>query len=253
MFFIYGPAETLAAGPCIENINQVINFINNRFVQWQVDRGFLLCHAAGVAKAGRGIAIAGLAGRGKSTLALNLLDHELDFISNDRTLIRRTEAGTEMLGLPKYPRINPGTILNNARLARILSPEEYRRFKDLSGEELWNLEYKYDVDLDGFFGPERFKLRARLAAIVVLTWSRQADPPAISNASLRDRPDLLGAIMKSPGVHYYAGPGGTAPAVVPEAYLDHFQDCPVLEIGGGVDFDHAAQVCLEVLNDSDAA
>ena len=247
MCFIYGPTETMALGPCLANLNQVINFINNRFVQWQVDRGFLLCHAAGIAKDGRGIAIAGLAGRGKSTLALNLLDHALDFVSNDRTLIRSTESGTAMLGLPKYPRINPGTILNNPRLARMLSPEECRRFKDLSDEELWNLEYKYDVDLDHFFGPERFKLRAQLAAIVVLTWSRTAGAPTVSRVSLPKRPDLLAAIMKSPGIHYYAGPGSAPPVTPPETYLAHFENCPVIEIGGGVDFDHAVETCLELL------
>ncbi|MFP4000142.1 MAG: hypothetical protein ACLFUN_09890, partial [Desulfobacterales bacterium] len=47
MVFVFGGGVHLAAGPCMENINQVINFINNRFIESKLDQGGLLAHAAG--------------------------------------------------------------------------------------------------------------------------------------------------------------------------------------------------------------
>ena len=32
MVFLFGGADNLAIGPCLENLNQVVNFINNRFL-----------------------------------------------------------------------------------------------------------------------------------------------------------------------------------------------------------------------------
>ena len=39
MLFCFGAAGNVAAGACLENSNQVVNFVNNRFIQRQVDRG----------------------------------------------------------------------------------------------------------------------------------------------------------------------------------------------------------------------
>ncbi len=247
MVFLFGGGHDVAVGPCLANTNQVINFINNRFVQRQVKRGYLVCHAAGVCRGGRGLLIAGLAGRGKSTLALHLLEHDLSFVSNDRLLIRREDATVAMLGLPKYPRINPGTILNHPRLAPLLCEEERARFSQLAPEELWELEHKYDADINRYFGPGRFKLAALLAGIVILTWNRQRRGVDVRAASLADRPDLLAAVMKPPGVHFYPGPGAPGTDFSPAAYCEELAEVPVLEIGGGVDFDAAARACVAFL------
>ncbi len=58
MVFYFNRNRNLAIGPCSENDNQVINFINNRFIQWKLDQGCLLCHAAAVARNNLGIILA---------------------------------------------------------------------------------------------------------------------------------------------------------------------------------------------------
>ena len=91
---MFGGGRNLAIGPCLENSNQVINFVNNRFIEWSVRRGSLLCHAAAVSQGERGISFAGFSGMGKSTLALKTMGQGLSFVSNDRLLISRGEGGS---------------------------------------------------------------------------------------------------------------------------------------------------------------
>ena len=98
MVFIFNQHSHAAVGPCLDNLNQVVNFINNRFIQWRLCRGGLLGHAAGIAMAGRGLAMAGFSGAGKSTLALHLMSREATFVSNDRVMVARTDSGPEMWG-----------------------------------------------------------------------------------------------------------------------------------------------------------
>src|SRR5690606_19509898 len=150
MWFMFGRDDHLAIGPCMDNPNQVINFINNRMIQWALHRGALLGHASSVGvrvdgELPRCIAIAGASGMGKSTLSLHMMnDRGLDFLSNDRVMLRRDQAGhVELQGVPKHPRINPGTILNNPDLAVLLDAEARAGFEALPVDELWQLEHKY--------------------------------------------------------------------------------------------------------------
>ena len=107
----------------------------------------MLCHAAGVVVAGNGMAIAGMSGGGKSTLALHLLGTGAAFCSNDRLLVRSAGSGARMTGVAKQPRINPGTALNNPRLESVLSSERRSELARIEESELWDLEEKYDVDV----------------------------------------------------------------------------------------------------------
>ncbi len=237
MAFVFGDLRSIAIGPCVANSNQVVNFVNNRLIQWHLDRGYLLCHAAGVARMGRGLLLAGLSGRGKSTLALHALSRGLDFVSNDRLLIKRTSADVEMVGVAKLPRVNPGTVINNDDLVAMFSPEERRQYAALTPEQLWELEHKYDVDVTRHFGADRFQPRASMVGGVILAWRRGAcDAPELRRVDLRTRPELLGALIKSPGIHYYAPSGGNSPDLSEDNYLRHLRALPVWEVAGGVDF-----------------
>jgi HprK-related kinase B len=247
MSFFFGGGRQLAVGPCLANSNQVVNFVNNRFIQWRLDEGWLLCHAAGVACNGRGLLLAGFPGRGKSTLALHLLSRGLDFVSNDRLLIRREASRLDMLGVAKLPRINPGTILNNPHLIAMLGDEERRRLAGLPPDALWQLEQKYDADIIRCFGPGRFPARATLTAAVILTWQRDAGPARLTRVDLASRPDLLDALIKTPGVHYYVPPDASPPDLSAAAYLTQLDATPVYELAGGVDFDVAVRACLPLL------
>jgi HprK-related kinase B len=246
MVFVFASGRHLAIGPCLENPNQVINFINNRHIQWLLDRGYLLAHAAGVANATRGLAMAGMSSAGKSSLALHLMSEGLTFISNDRLMLR-DEGGLIMKGVAKLPRINPGTAMNNPNLATVMSPEEQAEAAKLSTDDLWQLEQKYDVFIDQCFGPNRFRLSSPMSGLVVLSWQRTGEPLQVRRVDLAERPDLLGAVMKAAGVFYETDNGDETPDFSPEAYIELLRDCPVFEFTGGVDFPEATRRCAEFL------
>jgi len=250
MLFLMGPGLHLAYGPCLANDNQVVNFLNSRYIQWLLERNWLLCHAAGVSRGERGLALAGVSGAGKSTLALHLMAEGLDFVSNDRLLIRRREDGLTMSGVAKLPRINPGTALNNPALQKVMPRQEAKAFAKLPQEDLWALEHKYDVFIDNCFGRDRFRLSSGMAGLVVLTWALGGGKPLVRQADPAQRPDLLEAFMKSPGLFYLPN-GNSGQAAVgqdPQVYIKALAGTPVYEIAGGVDFDRAVLACRELLS-----
>lgn len=259
MVFAYGHGGGTTIGPALKNDNQVVNFINNRLIQRALDRGALLCHAAGIEHGGRGILLAGLSGRGKSTLALHLLERGCRFISNDRLLLsvpQKTTADTAVApgqcghqptiaGVPKLPRVNPGTLLSSPRLRSILTPQRIEELAQLDPAALWQLEEKYDVDLWQAYGAGRFVTHAPLAGVVVLAWQRDAGPLVRQRIDLAEHPDLLAAIMKSPGVHYV--PSAPPPDLSPATYLHALRATPALALTGGADFAGGVAACMDLL------
>jgi HprK-related kinase B len=249
-----GPASglELAIGPCAANLNQVINFINSRYVDWRLAQGGLLLHAAGVVREGCGLVLAGFPGAGKSTLALHLLPQGYRFVSNDRVIVAPASDGSlDMFGLAKLPRVNPGTILHNDRLASLLTPERVAELQALSNEALWELEDKYDVDLEQLFGPDVQVMSAAMSAIVILNWRRDASEPTnLARVDLRTRRDLLPALMKSPGVFHRELAGGTPHPHTEDGYLQMLGEVPTIELTGAVDFAAAVEALDERLTES---
>jgi HprK-related kinase B len=259
MWFLFGRDAAagdchLAIGPCTDNPNQIINFVNNRMIQWALHRGALLGHASAVcrARAGaplpRAVAIAGFSGMGKSTLALHLMtDRRVDFLSNDRVMIHARQGDTpaQIEGVPKHPRINPGTILHNPKLARILSAEERTRFERLTPSELWQLEHKYDGSIRECFPEQRFFLRAEFVGLLLLNWYHDGGPTNIERIDLAQRRELLPALIKEPGLFYRPGPGEASRDE--HRYLEFLASVAILELSGGVDFDLGRSAALELL------
>ncbi|MEW8430705.1 MAG: HprK-related kinase B, partial [gamma proteobacterium symbiont of Ctena orbiculata] len=105
MLFLQSERWRIAAGPCIAHDNQLINFINSQVMNWLQQRQWLICHAAGLLLNGKGIALAGFSGGGKSTLMLHLMEQpESRYLTNDRLFLRRQGVGVEAVGIPKLPR-----------------------------------------------------------------------------------------------------------------------------------------------------
>lgn len=255
LFLAGGEGLQIAAGPCMANDNQVINFLNTQVLRQYLQEGWALCHAAAVTSKGRGLQIAATSGSGKSTLALHLMSRGARFTSNDRLLIRkRADSRTDLAGIPKWPRVNPGTLMNNPDLQGILPAERLRTLTSLPLEELWTLEEKYDVPIRRVFGEDRVQFQAPAAALVLLNWSyRETRPARLDAVQLETRPDLLGLIMKSAGPLCVGDAGrtfGSTQDLRAETYLSHLRGVPTFEATGKPDFAWGATRCLELLDEA---
>jgi len=241
MVFLQSEDQRIAAGPCLRYDNQVINFINAQYMNWLQQRGWQICHAAGLGYRGKAFGIAGFSGGGKSTPLLHLLDREaVSYLTNDRLFVRKSGGITRTRGIPKLPRVNPGTIVHNPRLHGLIPSGQRASLLAMPAAELWELEDKYDVHVEQVYGPGRIVTEAPLAGFLVLNWQRDAETPVVlKGVDLAQRRDLLGAIMKSPGPFYQHSDGSfqrdTAEFDV-QAYLDALQGVPVYEATGRVDF-----------------
>jgi HprK-related kinase B len=144
------------------------------------------------------------------------------------------------------PRVNPGTVLANPALACVIPPEQREEFERLPEDELWSLEHKFDAFIDDCFGPGRFDLTARLSGLVILNWRRGGGPLQAGRVELAGRRDLLPAFMKSVGLFVDLD---DASLLVPDedAYIRALAGVTVLELSGGVDFEGAAGLCLDLL------
>jgi HprK-related kinase B len=247
MIFAFGGDVHLAYGPCLPNDNQVVNFVSNRYMQWRLAQGYVLLHAGAVAQHGRCLALCGPPGAGKSTTALNLLSGGLDFVSNDRLLLKSSGDTVDVRGVPKHPRVNPGTILTNPLLCHMISEPERSRLSALPADELRRLEQKSDVIIHEVFGPGRFRMQAELDALVVFNWSDRGRP-TIGPADLAARLELLPMIKKSPGLFYEADPRGDALDLSDARYVETLAGSRVLEVTGQQDFEAARRLCLEALD-----
>jgi len=250
-------APDIAIGPCAANRNQLVNFLCARYMERGVSRGWALGHAAGVAQrpedGGKALALCGFAGMGKSTLALHLVARGLDFLSNDRVLVEPAQGGDTAIlhGIPKHPRLNPGTALGNPELAsllaRVLPQTASESYGHLDTESLRAVEDKYDGDITACFGPGRFILRAPLAGVVVLNWTHDGGPLVARRVDLAERLDLLEAFRKVPGVFYLPPALGDMACLEVRDYVHVLAGIPALELCGGSDFGAAATACQEFL------
>lgn len=236
----------VCVGPLEDNPNQVVNFINNVYLDELLADSGQLFHAAGVSTAGKGLGLAGRSGKGKSTLALKLLDRGLDLVSNDRLVVDQAGPALTMRGIAKYPRINPGTVINEPKLIEMASASDLERYLALSDDALWELEEKYDAFVEDAFGSE-FILSARMNMFVSLAWDRRSTAPTkLTRAEPREHPELVEAVMKMPGVMLpRANERIGAPAI--EDYVALLSACDFYILSGTVDFDWAADRIREIL------
>ncbi|MCG8312387.1 MAG: HprK-related kinase B [Pseudomonadales bacterium] len=250
MIFLQSEHFRIAAGPCEANDNQVINFINAQYANWLQQQGFLTCHAAGVVQNGRGFAMAGFSGGGKSTLMLRLLDNEqINYLTNDRLYIQQQGNQVYCTGIPKLPRVNPGTIVHNPKLQALISESRRQELLAMPPSELWDLEEKYDVFVDDVYGDDRITYSAPLGAFLILNWQRDSgDAFAVEAVDIATRSDLLAAVMKSPGPFYQRADGSFYRdnlEIDAQQYLANLQGVRFYEARGCVDFAALVAFCQQ--------
>jgi HprK-related kinase B len=159
-------------GPVNRNFSQVVNMIGNIFGLHLMDRGGAMIHASAVTDGqGRALAIMAQSGMGKSSVAVRLMEQGFDFISNDRVILEPPLGAANIIahGLPKLPRVNPGTLLDGENTRVVLDAAKRDRYEALPREELWQVEDKYDLEVDRVLG-RRWMLYGELKAALVLNW-----------------------------------------------------------------------------------
>ena len=248
MLFLQSKKHRVAAGSCLQHHNQIINFINSQYMDWLQHRGWLICHAAGLVYDGQCLGIAGFSGGGKSTLMLHMLDDDkVAYLSNDRLFVHAEPGQTLACGIPKLPRINPGTIVHNPRLHSLISSKQREEFLQMPSQELWDLEDKYDVYVDHIYGTGRIIPRARISTFLILNWRHNSDDEtSMKQVELNTRRDLLGALMKSPGP-FYQQPDGSfqqdTAGFDEDAYLRELKDVTIFEASGQINFTKLIELC----------
>ncbi|MDK2956360.1 MAG: hypothetical protein PWQ57_1856 [Desulfovibrionales bacterium] len=247
MLFVFGHGDNLVIGPCLRWLNQVVNFVGNRLIEWLMHQGGLPVHVAAGSLGGQAAAFIGKAGKGKSTLALHMTARGANFVTNDRAVLLERNGEVRIHGEPKTARVNPGTALNVPGLDGVMPADDRERFRALPTSELWSVERKYTASITELYGPGRFRLSAALRGLLFLEWSGFDSPCRIEPARDEEREEMMSLLRKSPGLFYVPIPGGV-PATPPRsAYLELLSRIPIYTARGGVDFDTAANFCLGML------
>ncbi|MFT5721135.1 MAG: HprK-related kinase B [Motiliproteus sp.] len=270
MLMLQRQKDPVVVGPCLQNIAQIINFINNQFINVHLCRGYLLGHASGFSVQGKVTAIAAGSGGGKSTLMLRCLeDPQRQFLTNDRILMQASNSGANnagannsgannagantgvnAVGVAKLPRVNPGTLLHSERLKHILPVDQQLELRQLTQQALWVLEQKYDVQIEDQYGPDRVQLQGELTTLLMLDWSLDStEPTRLERVNLEDEPQAIEGLRKRPGPFFQDTAGAFADlnaCATLETYCALLKGVRVFRLVGLIDFDKAFDLIAQL-------
>lgn len=190
--------EWTVTGDLHRNFSQLLNVIASAYGVALIEHHAAMIHASAVVRGGRALAVIGQSGMGKSSLCVRLLEHGFDFLTNDRLLLERAGDTIAAHGLPKLPRVNPGTLVVGKRTRSIIPERDKLRYARLGHAELWELEEKYDLDVRKTLG-SGWLLSAPLGAALVLNWRRRAGELSLEPMTPAQALEALRAVYKSFG------------------------------------------------------
>jgi HprK-related kinase B len=168
------------------------------------------------------------------------MEFGLDYVSNDRSFVRKKGANVQLAGVPKWPRVNPGTMLANERLRGLLAPEKAEQYSHLSRTALWELEDKHDVPVESIYGKGRLALNSRLDALYVLSWRQRGRGLDISRVEGGGRLEaLLTPLLKT---EIYDPPEAVAPG---RRLANALATVPVFEVTGRADIPRLLQEIVQ--------
>ena len=229
-------------GDLVRNFNQAVNIVMGVYAKSMLRRGYIMLHASAIVGASDGVAFASASGFGKSTVALALVERHQHLVTNDRLFLCPSDGAVEMVGVPKKPRVNPGTLLRLSSLAPLVSEEERARYTAMPPEALWKLEQKHDVDVDALYGPGTTRLSGRLRAIFLLRWSPLDRGWDVRTLPSADRAPALEPLLKTAGVYDQTPP----PSAEQQRLLRAVADAvAVYDVRGRADVDRLADLVLE--------
>lgn len=246
---LLGRRHIRVAGDLVGFINQLNNIINAVFIIDRMDAGYTLFHASALARGDRGMIVSGRSGAGKSSAAIWTLEHGISIISNDRLLARRAPGeGTgaiPMLGVPKKPRINPGTIVGNPKLHGMMTPAELARYRAMPMEELWHVEHKYDLEVKAVFGPQAEQATAMLHAAFFLDWEVGGGDYHCDLLPRERYPEFYRAVFKDGGVFDLNNRETSLKPEHEAEYQRVLEGIPVYHVTGGVSFESLVESILQ--------
>jgi HprK-related kinase B len=219
-----------AVGDLVNYPQQLFNLVTSAFASRLRETGYVALHASAAALRGRGVAFAGPSGSGKSTAGIAILEAGLDFVSNDRIFVAREGDHAIMVGAPKWPRVNPGTLLALPPLRGMVTSEEMRKYQEMPPDELWDLQDKHDVRVDRMYGDRRLTLRTPLKSLYVLSWTRQPGKLNVHLVPENHVGYLVAPLLKS---EVTDPPHATFASV--EALSDLFRGVQVYQVMGTLD------------------
>jgi HprK-related kinase B len=184
-------------GDILRYPQQLFNVVGLAFMHALRRQNRVSIHASAAAMDGKGYAFAGPSGSGKSTTGLSMLERGFDFVSNDRISLWNDDGNVSMVGVPKWPRVNPGTLLAIDHLTGLITDEDLERYKRLPSADLWGLEEKHDVYVERIYGRKRTALRTRLERLYVLSWTRDGGPFEMHTVPENEAGYLLQPLVKT--------------------------------------------------------
>jgi HprK-related kinase B len=188
------------------------------------------------------VAFASASGSGKSTAALSMLESGWHLVTNDWLFVRPIQDGVEMVGVPKRPRVNPGTLMRLPRLSAILSGDRRALYGRMSPEALYSVKDKHEVDVDALYGAGTFRLRAIVHAVYVLRWSAASSGWEVRPLGSVEREAVLLSFAKGAGIYDRRGDD---PVAVRSQIQEVARAVAVYEVYGRIDVARLTAAVLE--------